>query len=59
MTHLLLVVETLEVVLLLQNTVRGRLGLGVALAELLPVRKAARSSTFETETGLRGENAQV
>lgn len=49
---LLGVMETLEVVLLGTDAVRGRVGLGVTLLELLPEGKAARSSAFEAESGL-------
>lgn len=45
-------VQTLEIVLLLSDAVRGRLGLGVALLKVLPEGKAARWTARETETRL-------
>lgn len=51
-TYLLGVVQALEVVVTWEYTVAGRLGREVALAELLPERKAARRATLYTESGL-------
>ena len=53
---LLGVVQTLQVVLLGRNAVRRRIGLCVALLELLPKGKAARSSTLEAEAGLSDQS---